>query len=173
MIDIEEKINEMKENIKEAEMNEKHKLNEILDAFITASHFDTLIAIILNSTRLDYSKQRLTLADDRAIIGYIEAIQPEFCNLRFKTLHEIWQKEKKELEQFKLEQLKMEEANKNDDPQDDNYDEHYSYRLEFERLLKKYGLNKENYMLTYNLNEESTNMDYYYASIGLLKEIED
>lgn len=173
MITLEEKVNEINNDIKEAEMNEKHKMNEILDAFITASHFDTLIAIILNSTRLDYSKQRLTLSDDRAIIGYIEAIQPEFCNLRFKTLHEIWQQEKKELEQFKLEQLKMEEAKKNDDPQDDGYDETFNYKLYFKRICEKYGLNKDNYMVTYNLNEESASIEYFKACKDLIKEIED
>ena len=173
MIDIEEKINEMKENIKEAEMNEKHKLNEILDAFITASHFDTLIAIILNSTRLDYSKKRLTLADDRAIIGYVQATQPEYCNLRFETLLEMWQQEEKEIEQFRLEQLKMEEVKQNDDSQPDEYDETVNYKVDCKRICDKYGLNKENYLVTYNLNEESANIDYFKACKSLIKEIED
>ena len=171
MIDMEEEINEMKEEIKKAEINEKHKMNEILDAFITASHFDTLIAIILNSTRLDYTKQRLTLADDRAIIGYIQAIQPEYCKLRFETLHEIWQQEKKDLEQFKLEQLKMEEAKKNDDPQDDGYDETVNYKVDFKRICDKYGLNKDGYMIMHNLNEESENRDYFKACNEIIKEI--
>lgn len=173
MIDIEEKINEMKENIKESEINEKNKLNEILDAFITASHFDTLIAIILNSTRLDYSKKRLTLADDRAIIGYVQAIQPEFCNLRFETLFEMWQQGKKEMEQFRLEQLKMEEVKKNDDLQPDEYDETVNYKVDFKRICDKYGLNKENYLVSYNLNKESANIDYFKACKGLIEEIED
>lgn len=79
-------------------------VDELIDAKDTASRMeldssqlDTLVKIILNSSRLDYNDENLRIDDEQSIFAYLMVIYPETYKKRLEDLKATRAKERAEV----------------------------------------------------------------------------
>lgn len=81
--------------------------NEVAKKRVDSSQLDTLVEIILNSSRLDYNGESLRIDNESAIFGYLRAIYSNSYIIRVAQL-----KDEREAERKRLEALEAAKADK-------------------------------------------------------------
>lgn len=77
--------------------------NEVNSLKVDGAQLDTLVEIILNSSRLDYNGEGLRIDNESAIFGYLRAIYPNTYGKRINKL-----KEEREAERALIEAVNAE-----------------------------------------------------------------